>query len=158
MPGIDAKLKIAGEGDLSASLRTLVSKLQLQNKVQFMGFVEPHKLQQLTRGATIGFNLLENKGLSYYYSLSNKFFDYISAGVPQVCISFPAYKALNNKYKVAVLVNACSAAEVIIAVNLLLQDKDLYATLRKNCEVCSRVLNWQAEEEKLLGFYERLFR
>jgi glycosyltransferase involved in cell wall biosynthesis len=158
MQGINAQLKIAGEGDLSESLRQLVSKLQLQNKVQFMGFVEPAQLKELTAGASIGFNLLENKGLSYYYSLSNKFFDYIHARVPQVCINFPAYKALNDKYKVAVLVDGCTAAEVTIAVNLLLQNKELYATLKKNCEVCSAALNWQAEEVKLLGLYERLFR
>ena len=34
--------------------------------------------------------LLENTGLSYYYSLANKFFDYVQAGVPQLCVDVAA--------------------------------------------------------------------
>ncbi len=158
MKGIDAKLKLAGEGDLSQSLRKLTNELKLEDKIEFLGYVEPLPLKQLTENAWIGFNLLENKGLSYYYSLSNKFFDYIHAGVPQVCINFPSYQAINDKYQVAVLIDGCSPAQIIGAFNRLSQGQDLYLTLKKNCEVCSRLLNWQEEEKKLLGLYEQLFR
>jgi glycosyltransferase involved in cell wall biosynthesis len=157
MKGIDAKLKIAGEGDLSQYLRRLTKELNLENKIEFLGFVEPRQLKLLTQNAWIGFNLLENKGLSYYYSLSNKFFDYIHAGVPQVCMDFPSYRAINQKYQVAVLINWCSPAQITGAFNQLSRQQDLYRALQKNCDVCTRLLNWQAEEKKLLSLYEQLF-
>lgn len=158
MREIDCKLKLAGEGDLSQYLRELVDLHSLETKVEFLGYVPPQKLKQITAAATIGINLLENKGLSYYYSLSNKFFDYINAGVPQVCIGFPEYKLLNDKYNVALLVKSCDEDEIKQQVKRLLMDKNLYNELQKNCEVCSRQLNWQVEEVKLLGLYEQLFR
>ena len=156
MKDVSFKLKLAGEGDLSQSLRALVRNEYLENRVEFLGYVEPKKLKEVTAGASIGINLLENTGLSYYYSLSNKFFDYIHAGIPQVCIGFPEYKMINDKYEVALLTKDCETNEIKAAIMRLLTDKNLYAELQKKCEVCSRVLNWQAEEKKLLGLYGQL--
>ena len=158
MQYIDAKLLLAGEGDLSSELRALVKQLNLENKVEFLGYVKPADLRAITAQAYIGINLLENKGLSYYYSLSNKFFDYIHARVPQVCIGFPEYQALNDKYNVAVLTQNCSIEEIKEAILRLLNDKELYCTLQKKCEVCRQELNWQEEEKKLWALYEQLFR
>ena len=155
---IDAKLLLAGEGDLSAELRALVKQLNLEGKVEFLGYVKPADLRAITAQAYIGINLLENKGLSYYYSLSNKFFDYIHARVPQVCIGFPEYQVLNDKYQVALLTQNCSVEEIKGAILRLLNNKDLYCALQKKCEVCRQELNWQQEEKKLWALYEQLFR
>ena len=156
MKDIDCTLKLAGEGDLSEQLRKRVKAQGLEHKVTFMGYVQPNDLKKLTVEAYIGINLVENVGLSYYYSLSNKFFDYIHAGIPQVCIGFPEYKKLNEKYEVAVLTKDCSKDEITTAVNRVLMDENLYQKLQKNCEVCTLHLNWQQEEQKLLNLYERL--
>jgi len=157
MQQINCKLLLAGEGDLSAQLRAQVKQLKLEDKVEFLGYIKPEHLKQITAQAYIGINLLENKGLSYYYSLSNKFFDYIHASVPQVCIGFPEYKTLNDTYNVAVLTQSCAVNEIKQAVERLLTDNDLYLSLQKNCEVCSRKLNWQVEEKKLIRLYGQLF-
>jgi glycosyltransferase involved in cell wall biosynthesis len=158
MQQIDCPLKLAGEGDLSAQLRRQVKDLQLDNKITFLGYVPPAQLKKITAEATIGINLVENTGLSYYYSLSNKFFDYIHASVPQVCIGFPEYEKLNKRYNVALLVKDCSTLQITEALNRLLKDHNLYRKLQKNCEVCTRDLNWQREEIKLLAIYDRLLR
>jgi glycosyltransferase involved in cell wall biosynthesis len=158
MAGIDAKLKLAGEGDLSQQLRALARRLNVEDKVDFLGYVKPDELKRITAEAGIGINLLENKGLSYYYSLSNKFFDYIQAGAPQVCIGFPEYNRINNEYNVALLAKDCSVKEIKTSIERLITDPDLYAALQKNCEVCSRALNWNEEEKKLITLYNDLLR
>ena len=158
MANIDARLILAGEGDLSNELRTLATRLNLGSKIEFLGFVKPAELIALTAKATVGVNLLENKGLSYYYSLSNKFFDYIHARLPQVCINFPEYKAINDEFGVALLVNDCNSEEIKKAIDRLINDAELYSLLQKKCEVCSLQLNWQQEEKKLLAFYNEQLR
>lgn len=158
MQQIDCPLKLAGEGDLSAQLRQQVKNMRLESKITFLGYIPPVELKKITAQATIGINLVENTGLSYYYSLSNKFFDYIHASVPQVCIAFPEYEKLNKTYNVALLVGDCSTVQISGAINRLLKDEGLYRQLQKNCEVCSHVLNWQQEEIKLLDLYGRLLR
>lgn len=158
MADIKGKLLLAGEGDLSYELRALSKRLNLDSKVLFLGFVKPAELAELTANASIGVNLLENKGLSYYYSLANKFFDYIHAGIPQVCINFPEYKAINDEFGVAFLINECNPEEIKKAINRLINDAELYSLLQKKCEVCSLQLNWQQQEKKLLDLYNEQLR
>lgn len=158
MKDIDAKLLLAGEGDLSEQLRHQTRELNLESKVTFLGYVQPEKLREITGTVHLGVNLLENKGLSYYYSLSNKFFDYAHAHIPQLCIGFPEYKKLNSECEVALLINDCSVDEIKFALQRLVSDKNMYEMLQKNCSDFSHQYNWQNEEWKLVEMYEQLFR
>ncbi|MBK8658934.1 MAG: glycosyltransferase [Bacteroidetes bacterium] len=158
MKHLPAQLTIAGDGDLTEQLKARVKLSGLEHQVTFTGYVKPEELRKLTASAHIGVNLLENKGLSYYYSLANKFADYIHAGLPQICVAFPEYKTLNDQYQVGVLINDISTQTIKQAIERLLKDDALYVTLQKNCEVCARDLNWQKEEGKLLTLYDGLLR
>ena len=104
-----AQLWLAGEGDLSQALRQQARSLGLGEKVRFLGYLPPPELRELTPQAYIGLNLLENKGLSYYYSLANKAFDYLQAGVPAVHMDFPEYARLQKQYPAFLLLEELSA-------------------------------------------------
>lgn len=156
MVDIDMPLKIAGEGDLSAQLRQQAKTLGLQDKVAFLGFVKPEALPELTAGAYIGLNLLENKGKSYYYSLANKFFDYIQAGVPSINMNFPEYKRINETYEVSSLISSLRSDEIKAAINQLVTDVELYNQLVVNAKAASELFNWQKESEKLLTLYREI--
>src|SRR5690606_12288112 len=130
-------------------------QLNLQEKVVFLGFVDPEELKKLTRKSYIGYNLLENLGQSYYYSLSNKFFDYIHAAIPSLSPPFPEYQQINSAFEVSVLTNL-SEENIVIQVNRLLNDRQFYEYLQENCLNAKRVFNWQREEEKLRIIYNDL--
>lgn len=151
-----AELWLAGEGGRSAALRQQAQEQGLAHKVRFLGFLPPAELQALTPRATIGLNLLENKGLSYYYSLANKAFDYIQAGVPSLNMAFPEYVELQEEYGVFVLLEELSPAAISNAINKLLEEKELYNRIRDNCRRAGKVLNWEREEQQLLDFYRRI--
>jgi len=104
----------------------------------------------------MGINLLENKGLNYYYSLANKFFDYVQAGLPQISMNFPEYKKMNEQFEVAVLIDDLKTKTIVNAVNRLLHEKDFYFRLRENCLRAREEWNWEKEEQKLLSFYQQL--
>lgn len=154
---LDIELWLAGDGDITQQLKEQVAKAGLQRKVKFTGFVKPADLKKITAEAYIGINLLEMKGLSYYYSLANKFLDYIQAGVPQVCIDFPEYRRINDQYHVGLLVENLEKDTIKTALTRLMEDKDLYAKVRENCLVCRRELIWEKEEKKLIALYDRLY-
>lgn len=156
MDGIEAKLLLAGDGDLSGKLRSLTSELRLDNKVEFAGKKKAAELNELTRQAYIGINLLENQGLNYYYSLANKFFDYVMSGVPQVTMDFPEYKNMNSEFEVALLIPNLEKGTITAAVNQLLRQKDFYFRLRQNCLLARDDWNWEKEEQKLLSFYRKM--
>ncbi len=119
----------------------------------------PEALRALTAQATVGIMLLENIGLSYYYSLANKFFDYVQAGIPQLCIDFPEYRALNAQYEVAVLVPDLAPATLAAGLALLLpggQPGAYYEQLAANCRLARAEWSWQQEEKKLVQLYDEL--
>ncbi|MEL7021214.1 MAG: glycosyltransferase family 4 protein, partial [Bacteroidota bacterium] len=131
MPQIEAELWLAGEGDLSKQLRSLARSVGATDRIRFLGFVPPRHLPALTLQATIGLNLLENKGLSYYYSLANKAFDYIQAGVPSINMAFPEYTALQQQYATFYLVEDLEQNTLVSAINHLLSDRDHYNQIVK---------------------------
>lgn len=156
MQNIPCILKIAGEGDLSSSLRARVQELKLEDKVFFLGFIPPSELKFLTQQAYIGYNVSEPLGQSYYYSLNNKYFDYIMAGLPSVINDFPEYRAHEAEYETGVLIESAEVKSIIEACSKLLSDTELYIRLRNNCLKAAAVWNWEEEEKKILKIYENL--
>lgn len=151
-------LTLAGEGDLSDELRELALKLGVADKVTFLGYVQQADMYALAARAWLGLNLLENRGLSYYYSLANKFFLSVQAGVPVLTMDFPEYRALNAQHEVAVLLRDLSPLAVANAVKNLLADKDLYTRLQHNCLAAGAEWNWEKEEKALLAIWERVLK
>jgi glycosyltransferase involved in cell wall biosynthesis len=159
MPQVAGRLVMCGEGDLSEALRAQAAELGLlaSGQVEFRGFVLPDELREVTRHAAVGIMLLENQGLSYYYSLANKFFDYLHAGIPQVVVDFPEYRALNNQYDVAEMVPDLTPATIAAALNRLLRDDPArYQQLAENCRRARQQVSWQNEEQHLLALYQQL--
>lgn len=147
---------IAGDGDEFYLIQNAIKELKLENKVKLLGKKSPTELKEITQQAYIGINLLENRGLSYYYSLGNKTFDYIQAGVPQIVIGFPEYIELNKQYNFGVIVDELSVEKIYKAIIKLLNDDSLYKSLQQSCIVASATLCWQNEEKLLIDIYEKL--
>lgn len=153
MHQVDAQLVICGEGNFLQQAINLVKKEDLDHKITFIGKLLPEKLELVTLKAWAGVTLFDKTGLSNYYSLANRFFDYCHAGIPQVCVNFPVYKEINNQYPIAVCIDDQRAETIASALNQLLNDRELYNRLQQQCLVAREVLNWQKEELKLLEFW-----
>ncbi len=156
MAQIDAKLHIYGIGNVYNDCISLTEKLDLSEKVHFFGSIAPEQLKLVTRKATIGTTFFTNDGLSYYYSLANRFFDHIHACLPQLGMNYPEYKRINDEFEVAILLDNLSPDGIAKGVNKLLDDKDLYDHMVQNCLKAREVLNWQNEAKKLVAFYNAL--
>ncbi len=156
MAMVNSKLLLAGSGDIEEQLKQKVIAKSLHSKVEFLGNVKPDKLRDYTQKAKIGINLLERMGESYYLSLSNKFFDYVMAEIPQISIDFPSYKSINKKFDVAILIDSLNPELIADKINLLLLDTERYSLLQQNCKVAKEELNWSKEEQNLKLLYNNL--
>lgn len=152
--GLPLQVWIAGEGDLGSALRQLCRDLKMEDQVKFLGYVSPEELRKITPQAYLGFNVLENRGLSYYYSLANKCFDYLQAGVPCLCSPFPEYLRLAQEYP-ALIFAAAHSEEIRLAITRLLNDPEIYQQLVAACIPAGENLNWESEEPLLLALYEK---
>lgn len=152
----ELELWLAGKGDVEQLLRGLTAEYGLQDRVRFLGFVSPAALPALTARAWLGLNLLENRGLSYYYSLANKAFDYIQAGLPSIQMDFPEYSALQREYGCFVLLSQLDEKTLAFAIRDLVVRPEAYEQLAQNCRQAAAQLHWAPEAERLLAIYRRL--
>jgi len=151
----EIQLWIIGDGDLYEEVKDATLATVAKTRIKMFGYVPPEELKELTKKAWIGINLLENIGLSYYYSLANRTFDFIQAGVPAIHMDFPEYRAINEKYAIAELVQDLSTTSIIKAVKAL-SDEERYNRLKQNCQIAAADLCWENEEGKLLEIYDEL--
>lgn len=157
MKNVSAQLWVCGNGNFIEEMKSTVQTNGLSDKIIFYGMLEPENLTRKTAASYIAVNPFERTGLNQYLSLSNKFFDYIHAAIPQVTMNYPEYRNLNDQYQVAELIDDLDPGTIASAINKLLDDKALYLRLKQNCLTAKQELNWQKEKDKLLNFYQELF-
>jgi hypothetical protein len=155
MKEVDLPLHVYGDGNYLTRAKALVDELGLGQKVLFKGKRTPGELAAITPLARAGITLFENNGLSNYYSLGNRFFDYIQAGVPQLCVGYPAYEEIDRQWQVAVLLTDLSPGNLARELNNLCRNEVLTQRLRENCRKAAETLNWDEEEKTLLSFYRQ---
>jgi glycosyltransferase involved in cell wall biosynthesis len=156
MPQIECNLQICGDGDILEQLKTQAADLGLSHKIKFWGYVAPPQLKLLTANAHIGYLLLNDQSLSYYYSLANKFFDYINAEIPQITSDFPEYRLLNEQHQIAELI-PLEVPEIVRATQKLLSDTAHYQQLVENTRLAKRDFCWANEAKTLKNIYKQLF-
>jgi len=155
MQNINAELWIVGDGLLKDRITTLITELNLNGKIKLLGKVTPDKLHEITQQAKIGINLLNDVSLSYRYSIANKFFDYVQAGIPAVCANFEEYKTLNKQYEVAVLCDD-NVVNIQAAIEHLLTDILYYQKLVDNCKQAAKQWHWESQEKLLVSIYNNV--
>jgi len=137
---------VVGDGDCLESLRKKVRKMQLENKVKFTGRIPFEKLPAYTICADIGVNLLENKGLNYYYALPNRIFDYMRQNVPVLANDFPEVKKIISDYQIGKLIDNYDPEYLASVIKEMVSEtKDEKNFVRANAE-----LTWENESRTLL--------
>lgn len=152
----ERNLVICGLGDIESDLKALVKDLGLQNRVEFKGYVDPLELRAITEQAWLGITFFTKAGQSNYYSLANRFFDYMHAEVPQLVVNYPEYCKVIEEYKVGVLQANLEPKAIANTLNSVLSSETEYVEMKKACKAAKQIYCWQAEEVKLFRFFENL--
>ena len=93
--------------------------------------------------------------LSYRWSLPNKLFQAVQAGVPIVATDLPAQARLVHEHDLGCVYRPGAPTSLVAAVDELLAD---YDRLRDAVEVAQESLSWNADERALCDVYARLLR
>ncbi len=158
MQWVDAPLVICGAGNFYAETKALVAQYKLEHKVIFKGYVAPEELRQYTLSAYIGITLFEDSSLSNRLSMANRFFDYMHAGVPQLCNQYPEYEKANARFEIASLIAEPTPEHIAESLNKMLNDEAYYNRLAQNCLAAREFYCWQQEEKTLLSIYHYLLK
>ncbi len=151
----NAELLIIGSGDVMDVLKQMVHDLKLQEKVKFIGKVPFEKLLQYTHHADLGLTLDKDTNINYRYSLPNKLFDYIHAGVPVLASGLAEIKKIITDYKVGDCIQNHDPKHIADKINAILNNEQLLADWKKNCKIAAEKLNWETEQLQLISVYKQ---
>lgn len=157
MKTVNARMLMAGSGNMENEVKNFILQNGLEEKVYLCGNVPPPLLKYLTAQCYAGVTLYDAFSKNQYYSLGNKFFDYIMARKPQVCVNYPEYAAILKQFPVAVPIANTETTTIALSLNNLLQDDVLYKNLQTACESAAKTLNWEKEAEMLRFCWQRLW-
>jgi glycosyltransferase involved in cell wall biosynthesis len=151
------ELWIAGEGDLTMQLKYLAQERQYASRIHFLGKLTPIELNKITKQARYGYNLLNGSSLNYYYSLANKFFDYMAAGVPSINMNFPVYKHYIDTYQCGIYMDTMKAQRIAEEILKLDADSDKYDLMRQHAIQSHQILDWESEQKTLVRLFKKYF-
>ena len=151
----DSILLIIGSGDVINILKKIVSDLKLHEKVTFVGKVPFEKLLQYTHHADLGLTLDKDTNVNYKYSLPNKLFDYIHAGVPVLASNLVEIKKIINTYSIGDCTEDDTPEHIASKINTILNDYNTLQLWKNNLKIATIDLNWEKEELQLIEVYKQ---
>lgn len=145
----DCILYICGDGDLLDEMKRLAKDTGGNDRVIFTGRIPAAELDYYTMQAEVGFVLLDNIGLSYYYSLPNRIFDYMRFGVPVIATDFPEISAIVKKHNTGLLTRDHSPQHLAA---LIREITDTKTTLfdKDKIRQTAKDFTWENEEAVIL--------
>ena len=96
----DFHLLIIGGGDVFEKLEKIIDKYQLREKITIVPKVPFALLGHFTRKAMLGFSIDKPSVLNHKYSLPNKLFEYLHAGVPVLASRLAEQEKIIIRYEV----------------------------------------------------------
>lgn len=145
----EAVFLIAGNGDIKEELVSLRNKLELQEKVKFLGRLSPQELIKHTQASLLGVSLEEKLGKNYTYALPNKLFDYLNTRTPILYSDLIEFKKLIGKVEIGEELKSRDPEAMGNQINEMLDSKklDLWS---ENCSALAERFTWRNEEVKLI--------
>lgn len=148
-------LMIIGTGDVIDVLKARAAQPDLKDKVQFMGRLPYEEMMRYTQVADAGLTLDKDTNINYKFSLPNKVFDYIRAGIPVISSNIIEIKNIVDQYEVGTIIPNHEPLVMAETINTYLCaiDKD---QVNAKIVTASRQLSWENEVYKLLDTYKNL--
>jgi glycosyltransferase involved in cell wall biosynthesis len=151
----NAVLLIIGSGDVIHLLKKLTIDLHLSEKVIFIGKVPLQQLSEYTEHADLGLTLDKGSNLNYKYSLPNKLFDYIHAGVPILSSDLVEIKKIITAYDIGDCVDRHDPEHIAKKISTMLHEETILQVWKKNTKIAAENLNWEKEEQELIAVYNQ---
>jgi glycosyltransferase involved in cell wall biosynthesis len=135
---------------------TNVPKGALRDRFHVTGFLPYDQVPVWLYRGHVGLYFMSSRNAMM--GVSNKFFNYLCAGLPVLSLEHPIVGDIIRGKKLGTVFGQDARAEDIAAeLERMARDRGAYERLRVNVRACfSGQLNWEAMERRLLEAYDRL--
>jgi len=151
----NALLLIIGGGDVLEQIRKQAADPALEGKVMFKPKMPYTQLMEHTRLADLGLTLDKDTNINYRFSLPNKLFDYIHAGIPVLASRLPEISRIVEGYNIGMITESHEPEEIARIIRLMLNDETARVAWKENLAKAASELSWENEEKVLNTVYQK---
>ena len=144
----EVRLVIIGSGDIIEQIKIRAARSEARDRVIFLPGMPWEEMMRYTLCCDAGLSLDTDTCINQRYSLPNKLFDYIAAGIPVIVSPLPEVSALVGRYACGVVLDEVTPEAIAGQLRRLAEDRRLLVSLRKNAEKARIGLNWENERIK----------
>ncbi len=152
----DCLLLIVGNGDVLPNLKLMVDQEGLNDSVWFIPRQQSKELGKYTRSADLGLSLDKDTNINYKYSLPNKLFDYIQAGIPLLASDLPEVKKIVEQYEIGEISPNHDPLSLSKIIFNMLHDENKKALWQAKLKIAADELNWEKEKSKFFKIIYQL--
>ena len=140
-------LLIIGGGDVISKLKKMSAHFNLSNKIFFMDKLSPKQLFHYTSNSDLGVTLDKDTNLNYRFSLPNKIFDYINAGVPVLASTLPEIENLILKFNIGAFIYNHQPEHIASKIKETITSTE-YRIWKDNTNEAKKINNWSNEKKE----------
>ena len=155
---VNIKIILIGDGAMKKELVETKNFYSLNNLI-FLDPVNKFELVNIYKNVDVGLQILANVPDFYDGTSPNKFFDYLSAGLP-IIINYPGWlsKIIEQK-NCGFFAEPGNPQKIINHLLKLQKDKDLYESMKKNCyELASKEFNRADLSIQMVDCLEEIYK
>ncbi|MBO7651179.1 MAG: glycosyltransferase family 4 protein [Bacteroidales bacterium] len=151
----DSKLIMGGNFSPASLINELTNKNGWK-KVEYLGFIDREKVNEVYRKSVAGLIMLHPMP-SYIDSLPVKMFEYMAAGIPIICSDFPLWKEIVETAGCGVCVNPFDAEAIANEITRFCKDKETARKMGENGrKAVEKTYNWATQEKELIDLYDNI--
>ena len=157
----DVELHLQGRmgPDGGNAVRTLISNLELDNRVYFHPPYEPHQAVMVATGYSIGLCLERKVNKNHEFTVSNKIFDYLMAGLPVLASNLPGLRRVIDHSGGGIVYEPGSVTDLAEKIGYLHSNPAVLDSMgSKGRQFAIAEGNWEHEREKFVESISEVIR
>lgn len=154
VPGVHLVFLGGGGGPHAPEIMALGDRLGVASRMHMLPPVPPDDVIAYSASATVGVSAAIPTCLNYAYSMPNKLFQPMAAGVPVLASDFPQVRAVVVDEGAGVVVDMTRPAEIAAAIRDMLADRERLAAMGRNGRrAVDERYNWDVAGGLLVDIY-----
>lgn len=137
-----------------AQLREIAAEVGVADRLEIQPPVPFDQIVPAANEADIGYFVHLDTSPQRRFALPNKFFEYVMAGLALVVSDLPEMARLVREHDLGVLVPECEEESIARVINSL--DRASIDEMKRHSLSAAKVLNWDAEQEKMMSLYREI--
>ena len=152
----DFHLLIVGGGDVIGKIEKIIDQNQLSEKITYVPKVPFTLLSYFTRKAQLGLSIDKPSILNHKYSLPNKLFEYLHAGVPVLASRLFEQERIINHYDVGGFIEDHRPEHIAQKIREIFADPGTLKRWKQNTDLVKEELNWENESKIVLDIFKQV--